>query len=86
MRITERPEAIIILLSSGIPQAEADRFPIDHYTRRVVIETNKPCKLPVLNNQGKACMLEANFLHGRDIFAGKGISRVRYKQARLVSH
>ena len=32
------PQPVVIFLSSGIPQTQADGLAIDHYIRRVVIE------------------------------------------------
>jgi hypothetical protein len=39
--IGKRAEAVVILLSSGIPESKANRLSIDHDTGRVVIESGK---------------------------------------------
>lgn len=38
LRVTERSQAVIILLSSRVPQSEVDRLAVDHDIRRVVVE------------------------------------------------
>ena len=39
LRVRERSETIVIFLSGSIPKSKADGLAIDHYTRRVVVET-----------------------------------------------
>ena len=39
LRVRERPKSVVIFLSSSIPETQADGLAIDHYTRRVVVET-----------------------------------------------
>ena len=38
LRVRQRPEAVVILLSCGIPEPEVDGLAIDHDARRVVVE------------------------------------------------
>lgn len=39
LRVGERSESVVIFLSSSIPQSQANRLPIDHHTRGVIVET-----------------------------------------------
>lgn len=39
LRVGERSQSIVVFLSSGIPQSQADWLSINHHTCRVVVKT-----------------------------------------------
>lgn len=41
LRVAERAQAIVVFLASGIPKSQADRFVVDHDTRRVVVKDGR---------------------------------------------
>lgn len=47
LRIRQRPQSVVIFLSGGIPKSQADGLAINHYARRVVIESRRWCGVSV---------------------------------------
>ena len=46
LRVRERSEAVVVLLASGIPQAQVDGLAVHHHVRRVVVEPVSPAPPP----------------------------------------
>lgn len=76
LRIRERSQSIVILLSSGIPQTQANWFAIHHNTGRVIIE-------PAIINATAMRPGVLQHLHRGDIFAGERIGRIGYEETCL---
>lgn len=73
LRIGERSEAVVIFLSGGIPQSQADGPAIHHYTSRVIVEAaagsvSVAIEFPVRGRGGH--------VHSRDVLSGEGICRI----------
>jgi hypothetical protein len=75
LRVGEGSKTVVILLSSGIPEAQANRLAVNHDTGRVVVEA----RTVSVGAQDAA----VPHLHGGDVFAGKGISGVRDEETCL---
>ena len=41
MRVAERAQAVVILLTGSIPESQTDGLVVDHDTRRVVVEDGR---------------------------------------------
>jgi len=41
LRVAERAQAVVVLLTGGIPKSQADGLVVDHDTRRVVVEDGR---------------------------------------------
>lgn len=46
LRVRERPETVVVLLSSRVPQAEVDRLAIDHHVRGAAARACQGRQLP----------------------------------------
>lgn len=82
LRVRERSQSVVILLTRSVPESEADWLAIDHYTRRVVIEAGmgmsevwlvviRWVKDGLMGRDGRG-----GSIHGRNVLSGKGIGCV----------
>ena len=74
--VGERSQSVVILLSSGIPQTQANWFAIHHNAGRVIVE---PAMISVATMRPGVLQ----HLHRGDIFAGERIGRVGYEETCL---
>lgn len=79
LRIRKRAQAIVILLTGGIPKTKRDGLAVDHDTRRVVVKAS-PVSLHPRNGCGGYL-----HLHRGNVLAREGVRGVRDEQAGLVS-
>lgn len=77
LRVGQRAQTVVILLTGSIPETQADGLAIDHDIGGVVIE---PAELGQSRPQSNK-ILES--VHCRDILAGEGVRRVRDQKACL---
>lgn len=66
--VRKRPQSVVVFLSSGIPQSQADGLAVNHYIRRVVVEAGAGGV-----SSGVGARSTRQYSHSRDVLAGEGV-------------